>query len=162
MQISRVETIPISHTLDQPFGNGQGWTTSRQYLIVRITAEDGTVGYGECWGPVAGNDRIIEDILAPLVLGEEATATGRLWEKMHFKLRWAFHSFAPYSALSGMDIALWDLKGRLLGRPIHELLGGAFRESVPAYATGHYFRKVETLEEQISAVLEDAEGHLDN
>ena len=162
MRISRVETIPLSHKLDQPFGNGQGWTTSRQYLIVRITAEDGTVGYGECWGPVAGNDRVIEDILAPLVVGEEATVTGRLWEKMHFKLRWAFHSFAPYSALSGMDIALWDLKGKLLGRPIHELLGGAFRESVPAYATGHYFRKVDTLEEQISAVLEEAEGHLDD
>lgn len=72
-------------------------------------------------------------------------STARLWEQIHFKLRWAYHSFAPYSALSGVDIALWDLKGKLLGRPVHELLGGAFRESVPAYATGHYFRKVETL-----------------
>lgn len=84
-------------------------------------------------------------------------STARLWERIHFKLRWAYHSSAPYSALSGVDIALWDLKGKLLGRrPVHELFGGAFRESVPAYATGHYFRKVETLEEQISAVLEEA------
>ena len=51
-------------------------------------------------------------------------------------------------------------EGQLLGLPVSDLLGGAFRESIPAYATGHYFRKVETLEEQISAVLEEARGHL--
>ncbi|MDP9424518.1 MAG: mandelate racemase/muconate lactonizing enzyme family protein [Actinomycetota bacterium] len=160
MNIARVETIPVKGELDQPFGNGQGWTTSRQYLIVRVVAEDGTAGYGECWGPIAGNDRVVEEVIAPLLVGENALATGRLWESVHFKLRWAYHSFAPYSALSGVDIALWDLKGKLLGLPVSEILGGAFRETVFAYATGHYFRKVETLEEQISAVLEEARGHL--
>jgi D-galactarolactone cycloisomerase len=64
--------------------------------------------------------------------------------------------------LSGVDIALWDLKGRLLGLPVFELLGGAFHDAVPAYATGHYFREVETLEEQVSAVLKEARGHLKN
>lgn len=162
MKIDRIETIPIKQDLDQPFGNGQGWTTSRQYLIVRVVAEDGTAGYGECWGPIAGNAGVIETIISPLVVGQDSMATARLWEQVNFKLRWAYHSFAPYSALSGVDIALWDLKGKLLGRPVHELLGGAFRDSVPAYATGHYFRKVETLDEQISAVLEEAEGHLDD
>ncbi|MBA2443591.1 MAG: mandelate racemase/muconate lactonizing enzyme family protein [Rubrobacter sp.] len=162
MRISRVETIPIKQELERPFGNGQGWTASRQYLIVRVTAEDGTVGYGECWGPVAGNDRVVESVISPLLIGQDATATGRLWEQVHFKLRWAFHSFAPYSALSGVDIALWDLKGKLMGRPVHDLLGGAFRDSVPAYATGHYFRKVDTLKEQVSAVLEEAEDHVES
>lgn len=162
MKIDRIETIPIKQELDRPFGNGQGWTTSRQYLIVRVVAEDGTAGYGECWGPIAGNAGVIETVIAPLVVGQDPMATARLWEQIHFKLRWAYHSFAPYSALSGVDIALWDLKGKLLGRPVHELLGGAFRDSVPAYATGHYFRKVDTLDEQISAVLEEAEGHLDD
>ncbi len=160
MKISRVETIPVKGELDRPFGNGQGWTTSRQYLIVRVVAEDGTTGYGECWGPIAGNDRVVEGVIAPLLVGQDALATGLLWERVLFKLRWAYHSFAPYSALSGVDIALWDLKGKLLGLPVSDLLGGAFRESVPAYATGHYFRKVETLEEQVSAVLEEARGHL--
>lgn len=162
MRIARVETIPLKHELDQPFGNGQGWTTSRQYLIVRVVAEDGTEGYGECWGPIAGNAQVVEDIIGPLLVGEDAEATGRLWERIHFKLRWANHSFAPYGALSGVDIALWDLKGKLLGRPVHELLGGAFRDSVPAYATGHYFRKVESLDEQIAAVLQEAEKHLED
>lgn len=162
MKIDRIETIPIKQELDRPFGNGQGWTTARQYLIVRLVADDGTVGYGECWGPIAGNAEVIKTIIEPLVVGQDPISTARIWEQIHFKLRWAYHSFAPYSALSGVDIALWDLKGKLLGRPIYELLGGAFRNSVPAYATGHYFRKVDTLEEQISAVLNEAEGHLND
>ncbi len=90
MNIARVETIPVKGELDQPFGNRQGWTTSRQYLIVRLVAEDGTTGYGEGWGPIAGNDRVVEKVIAPLLVGEDALATGRLWERVHFKLRWAY------------------------------------------------------------------------
>lgn len=160
MRIARVETVPIRQELDEPFGNGQGWTTARQYLIVRVVAEDGTTGYGECWGPIAGNEQVVERMVAPLVVGHDPLATGRLWHDVLFKLRWAYHSFAPYSALSGVDIALWDLKGKLLGRPVHELLGGAFRTQVPAYATGHYFRKVTRLEEQIDVVRKEAVENL--
>src|SRR5664280_2623428 len=134
VKIARVETIPIRQELDHPFGNGQGWTTSRQYLIVRIVADDGTTGYGECWGPIAGNDGVVERVLADEHRCQNPLDTGRLWEQMQFKLRWAYHSFSPYSALSGVDIALWDLKGKLLGRPISQLLGGSFRSVVPAYA----------------------------
>ncbi len=54
MKIAQVEAIPIKQELKEPFGNAQGWTTARQYLIVKITADDGTIGYGECWGPIAG------------------------------------------------------------------------------------------------------------
>ena len=161
MKITKVDAIPICQDLDAPFGNGQGWTTSRQYLIVRLTAEDGTVGYGECWGPIAGNEQVVRDMIAPMLLGQDPLDSGRLWEQIRFKLRWAYHSFLPYSALSGVDIAMWDLKGKLLGRPVHQLLGGAFHTSVPAYATGHYFRQVDRLEEQIAAVLEEAAANLD-
>lgn len=158
--IAALETIPIRQDLAEPFGNAQGWTTSRQYLIVRAVADDGTVGYGECWGPVAGNQGVVESIIAPLVLGQDPLAVGRLWEDILFRLRWAYHSFVPYSALSGVDIALWDLKGKLLGQPVAQLLGGAFRTKVPAYATGHYFRKVERLEQQIDAVRKEAAENL--
>jgi len=159
-RITAVETIPIRQDLDQPFGNGQGWTTARQYLIVRVISDDGTVGYGECWGPIAGNQQVVERVIAPLVIGQDPLATGRLWHEILFKLRWSYHSFAPYSALSGVDIALWDLKGKLLGQPVCALLGGPFRTEVPAYATGHYFRAVDSLDEQIDIVRKEAAENL--
>jgi len=160
VRIASVEAIPIRQELATPFGNGQGWTTSRQYLIVRITADDGTVGYGECWGPFAGNHEIVRDLLGPMLLGERPLANQVLFERLRFKLRWAYHSFTPASALSGIDLALWDLKGKLLGRPVHELLGGAFHTAIPAYATGHYFRQVDRLEQQIDVVLDEAAANL--
>ena len=70
------------------------------------------------------NDRVVEGVIAPLLVGQDALATGLLWDRVLFKLRWANHSFAPYSALSGVDIALGDLKGKLLGLPVSDLLGG--------------------------------------
>jgi D-galactarolactone cycloisomerase len=160
MKIAQVEAVPIKQDLKEPFGNAQGWTSARQYLIVKIRADDGTVGYGECWGPIAGNDQVVRDIIAPMVVGEDPMDTAILWEKIHFKLRWSYHSFAPYSALSGVDIALWDLKGKLMGLPISTLLGGAFRDKVLAYATGHYFRKVDTIEQLISIIQEEAKTNL--
>ena len=160
MKIAQVEAIPIKQDLKEPFGNAQGWTTARQYLIVKITADDGTVGYGECWGPIAGNHQVVREIITPLLIGEDPLDTAVLWEKIHFKLRWAYHSFAPYSALSGCDIALWDLKGKLLEQPVSKLLGGTFRDKVMAYATGHYIRKVDSLEKQIAIIEEEAQTNL--
>lgn len=160
-RIQSIETFPLRADLHEPFGNGQGWTTSRQHLIVRIASEEGAVGYGECWGPLAGNDRVVEEILAPILIGADPLETDPLWTRMLHKLRWAYHSFAPYSALSGVDVALWDLKGRLMGVPVHTLLGGSYRGTVPAYATGHYFRKVDSLEDQKRLVLEEAHAHLE-
>ncbi|MPZ88289.1 MAG: mandelate racemase/muconate lactonizing enzyme family protein [Nitriliruptorales bacterium] len=160
VKIARVETVPIRQELDRPFGSAQGWTTARQYLIVRVVADDGTVGYGECWGPIAGNQQVVEQIIAPMLEGEDPCATGRLWQRVAFKLRWAYHSFSPYSALSGVDLALWDLRGKLAGEPVHRLLGGACHERVSAYATGHYFRQVDRLDEQIAIVLDEAQANL--
>ena len=160
MKIARVEAIPIKQDLKEPFGNAQGWTTARQYLIAKITADDGTVGYGECWGPIAGNHQIVRDVITPLLIDADPMDTATLWEKTHFKMRWAYHSFAPFSALSGVDIALWDLKGKLLGLPVYKLLGGLFQDKVMAYATGHYFRKVDTIDQQIAIIKEEAEGNL--
>ena len=162
MKIERAESIPIRQELSEAFGNAQGWTTSRQYLIIRITTDDGTTGYGECWGPVAGNHEIFEKMVAPLIVGEDPLNTSALWERILAKLRWSYHSFVPYSALSGTDIALWDLKGKLLGVSVSTLLGGRFRDKVLAYATGHYFRKVDTVKQQIAKISEEAQVHLAN
>lgn len=100
-----------------------------------VTAEDGTWGFGVTvhGGPVA---RIINDHFAPALVGENCMATEKIWDML---VRMA----APYSglgltsyALSAVDVALWDLKGKLLQRPVYELLGGPQKERIFCYATG--------------------------
>ena len=101
-----------------------------------VTAEDGTWGLGMSTysGPVAS---IINDHFAPLLAGEECLATEKLWDMM-------FRIASPYSsaglasyAISAVDLALWDLKGKLLNKPVYELLGGPAREKILCYATGN-------------------------
>jgi L-rhamnonate dehydratase len=100
-----------------------------------VTARDGSFGLGMTrYGtPVVA---IIEEHLAPLLVGEPATATERLWDLMSRAVSPYAGGLASY-ALSAVDLALWDLKGKLLGRPVFELLGGPVRERIACYATGN-------------------------
>ncbi len=99
-----------------------------------VTAEDGTWGFGVTvhGGPVT---RIINDQFAPALVGENCMATEKLWDML-------VRMTAPYGgglasyAISAVDVALWDLKGKLLGRPVYELLGGPQKEKIFCYATG--------------------------
>jgi L-rhamnonate dehydratase len=112
------------------------YPTTWENVWVRATAEDGTVGYGATHHgrPIAA---IVEDHLAPLLVGEDAMATERLWDLM-FRATRAYGSGGLTSfAMSAVDLALWDLKGRLLDRPVYELIGGRVHDSLPAYATGN-------------------------
>ncbi len=99
-----------------------------------VTAEDGTWGFGltNHSGPV---ERIINDHFAALLAGQNCMATEKLWDLMQ-------RSAAPYGAgglasyaISAVDNALWDLKGKLLGRPVYELLGGPQKEQIFCYAS---------------------------
>ena len=104
-------------------------------LACTVTAEDGTWGLGTTSysGPVAP---IVNDQFAPVLVGEECMATEKLWDMM-------YRMTSPYGpglgncAISAVDIALWDLKGKLLGRPVYSLLGGPARDHVACYASGN-------------------------
>ena len=99
-----------------------------------VTAEDGTKGFGISphSGPCVG---IINDLFAPLLAGENCMATEKLWDMMNR----AVAQFSPAGvtsyAISAVDVALWDLKGKLLGRPVYELLGGPQKERIFCYAS---------------------------
>ena len=112
------------------------WLPKWEGLWVRVTAEDGAYGLASCaFGrPVAA---VIADHLAPILIGQDALAIERLWDMM-------FRMTKPYgtvglasAAISGVDLALWDLAGKVQGRPVYELLGGKVRERAFAYATGN-------------------------
>lgn len=155
-QIECVETISLEAPLEEPFGYSQEWVHTRSALLVRVEASDGTVGWGECWGPTAGTRETIEEILRPVVIGEDPMAVDRLYDRMYDVSRAAYQSIVPLPAISGVDIALWDLKGKLLGEPVSALLGGRRREDTRAYATGHYFKPVDDLEEQYRRLVAEA------
>lgn len=161
MEIESVEAIPLRRDLDERFANAQKWIDSREYCLVRLTADDGTVGWGECWGPIAGNRELIEEYVAPRLQGRDPRDVEQIHDDLVFELRSSFHSYVPASVVSGVDIALWDLRGRVLGEPISRLLGGHRRDEVRAYATGHFFPDVDSFDAIRESVVEEARGHVD-
>lgn len=104
--------------------------------IVRITTDDGIVGYGESHAPIAPHVAftIIRDLLTPLLIGENPLAVDRLWEKMYASMRIRGHHTGFMSeAMAGIDIALWDVVGKALNQPIHLLMGGDYHQRVRVY-----------------------------
>lgn len=154
--VERVETVPLEAPLDEPFGYAQEWVETRTALLVRVEASDGTVGWGECWGPIAGTRETVDRLLAPELVGADPRAVERRSEDLYDLGRRAYQSVVPLPALSGVDLALWDLAGKLADAPVSRLLGGARRESVRAYATGHYFRHGAALETQYESLAAEA------
>ena len=120
-------------------GNRTIYPVFDRSVLVKITTTDGTVGWGETYGIVAPQAvvAIIEDVLAPRLFGREPDDVAALWDELYALMRVRGHWSGFFTdALAGVDIALWDLKGKLTGRPIYDLLGGKQRERIPAYASG--------------------------
>lgn len=105
-------------------------------LIVALTAEDGTTGYGTVALATGAAVYTLEHTLKPLILGADPFDTNLLWETMYrFTLNHGRKGLV-LAAISAVDIALWDLKGRLLGQPVYNLLGGRMRERFPSTPAG--------------------------
>ncbi len=152
MKIDKIESFELSCPIEPSFGWSQGWVGQRATTLVKITTDDGLVGWGE--GAAAS---LIDDLLAPLLLGADPMQRAGLWEKM-FHALYNANNFVGLagSALSALDIALWDIAGKALGRPVCELLGGRVRDRVAVYATGLYY----TQDEFPDRLLDEARGYV--
>jgi L-rhamnonate dehydratase len=110
------------------------WSTPWKRTACVVTADDGTWGLGITinGGPV---ERVIKDHFAPVLTGQSCLATEKLWDIMQrISASYGTAGLASY-AISAVDLALWDLKGKLLGRPVYELLGGPQKEQIFCYAS---------------------------
>ncbi|PPG40617.1 mandelate racemase/muconate lactonizing enzyme family protein [Pseudoclavibacter sp. RFBA6] len=108
-------------------------------VLVKITAEDGTAGWGEGLAPVGPEipATIIRRLIAPQLIGKSATAPRPAWELTSALMRERGHLVGHQAdALAAVDIALWDLAARIHDLPLVSLLGGAFRDQVPVYVSG--------------------------
>lgn len=161
MKITRVRTHLLSVPLGRAtFYSSQAAFPARKTLLVEVTDENGLSGWGEAgqYGPAAPVAAAIDKVLAPIIVDCDDVQPGPLWERLYSMHR-DFGTKGPYiEALSGIDIALHDLWGKRLGLPVAELLGGAFRPAVAAYATGCYYRGTDFSKDAVSSAAEEAQS----
>lgn len=115
------------------------YSTYIETTLVRIETDGGIVGWGEAQSPVAPQitTAIIESLLGPVLIGEDALAPEALWERMYSTMRVRGHTGSfLLDAISGLDIAIWDICGKAYGQPIFRLLGGPIRTDMPYYISG--------------------------
>jgi L-rhamnonate dehydratase len=140
MRITKVEAILLRPRggIDTSIGDG-----SQDGLVVRVHTDEGIVGLGEVDSLPSVAKAIIDappshkiaSGLAALLVGENPLEIGRLWQKMYRGSMYFGRRGAALHAISGVEIALWDIAGKAAGKPIHALLGGARRTRIKAYAS---------------------------
>ncbi|WAP67799.1 mandelate racemase/muconate lactonizing enzyme family protein [Jiella pelagia] len=156
MKIAEVFIHVLDHRLETPFESASMRFDRRQHCLVEIVCDDGTTGWGECLGPALPNAAVVKAYAARLI-GRDPLETEKLWQELYNFMRDQGQRGLAITALSGIDVALWDIKGKRFGVSIATLLGGRFRDSVKAYATGS-FRKDGV--DRISDNAEETAGHV--
>jgi len=158
--IECIRTYRLQHKLEEPFGFSQWHYDTRNALLVEVIDGSGACGWGECYGPATVTQNAIATIYAPMLLGWDALRNEAAWQHC-----WkATLDFAiggvMMGAISGLDMALLDLKGKLLGVSVSELMGGRVRDRVQCYATGMYFRKMPESN-LTKKVIREAESYIE-
>jgi len=149
-RIRTIEAFPVACTLPRPVGDGQGLQPVRRSTFVRVTAEDGTFGWGE-GGPPGPSSYLLRTGGADALHGMDAIASDLVYER-------ASRLGMPRSLLGAIDIAVWDLKGKLLGQSVAELLGGVRRHQVPAYASLHNYSESADCGEELAELIRQAQA----
>lgn len=155
MKISHVECFPLKITPRQAYLGGNVdeeeddyyyrpeyrcvYSRKMETCLVKITTDDGYVGWGEALAPVVPQviAELIAHLFTPLLKGQSPFASAVLNSQMYDAMRDRGHITGYHvDAIAAVDIALWDLKGKILGQSVYQLLGGAYRETIPCYVSG--------------------------
>ncbi|MBI4245795.1 MAG: mandelate racemase/muconate lactonizing enzyme family protein [Candidatus Rokubacteria bacterium] len=158
MKIREVRSYVLKHPLPEAevFGSSKSWYTARQALVIEIVTDEGLSGFGEAYGPPPVNRTLVDEMYGPRIVGRDPLEPAVIWEDLYGFYRDYGRKGWAVAAISAIDIALWDLKGKALGQPIATLLGGAFRTRFRAYATALYRRRVA---DNAAALAREAEGY---
>ncbi len=161
MKIQKVETYVLQGLLgDKAFGWSQGVANRRQTALCLVSTDNGIQGVGEAFyygGPAKIVASLMSDVYAPLLIGMDPLDNSVIWDHLYNYTRDQGMKGLPICALSAIDIALWDIKGKALGFPIYKLLGGAYREKARLYATGLY--EPQNVPDVKEALVEEALGY---
>ena len=143
MKITRIISHVLQYDMPEVLGYSQQYYSSRTAHLVEVQTDEGVTGWGECFGPgniAIANKSIVEKVIQPIVLGLDPMDRDVIWHKVYNLLRDHGQKGMPMQALSGVDIALWDIAGKVAGLPLHKLIGGAHRIDVPCYGYGMMLR----------------------
>ena len=138
--IDRIRTYYLQHRLDEPFAFSQWRYEFRRQLLVEVVDECGASGWGECYGPAEVTQTAVDSFYAPLLIGQDALKNEAAWRHCWRNSLDFARKGVMMGAMSGLDMAMLDLKGKLLDVSASELMGGRVRDEVRCYATGMYFR----------------------
>ncbi len=155
MRIAAVRAYVLDAPLERAFSAANMRFDRRQHCLVEITCDNGLSGWGECLGPASANAAVVR-AYAPRLIGRDPCDTEVIWAELYNALRDQGQRGLTVTALSGLDIALWDLKGQRFGVSVSRLLGGRFRDSVQAYATGGF--APEGLD-RVTSIAEECAGY---
>ncbi len=131
---------------------------SYKSVVVKVTGENSIVGIGECMTRLSPEAlvSIIMDVLRPILLGKDAFDTEVAWEEMYGTMRQRGHSKGYFiEAISGVDIAIWDLIGKTLHKPVYKLLGGKFTDTVECYASSVRFKRPKEVLDEVRSIVEE-------
>ncbi len=133
--VARVEAIPVTYPEPNDFN------ALRHLCLVRIATDDGLVGWGEAitqFAEASLATKAIVEGMAHRVVGRDPVHTRAIWESLKDQAWWyGYGGGIASNAIAAIDIALWDLKGKILGRSVLDLLGGSVHDRLPAVASSH-------------------------
>lgn len=139
MKITGVTTHLLTAKLSEPFSYSRARYDTRTAMLVEIETDEGISGWGECYGPARITKAVVDE-LGSMIIGSDALNSEFIWQDLYARLRDHGQKGLLIEGLSGIDIALWDIRGKYFGVPAYQLLGGQMRSEVQAYATGLYRR----------------------
>ena len=166
MKIAKIETtvLRMPYTAGGPgdaqVWGGKAWQTA-DVLLVKVTTDDGIVGWGEAFGynVIPATKAAIDEIIAPMCVGRDPLDIERLMQEMQQKLHIFGRSGPIIFGLSGIDIALWDIAGKAAGQPIHRLLGGG-KPRLTCYASMIRYTEPALVAKNVERALAQGYRHI--
>ena len=158
MKITRITSHVLGYDLPESLGYSQQYYNKRTSHLVEVETDEGITGWGECFGAgniAFANKGIVEKVIQPMVLGMQALDRDVIWHKVYNLMRDHGQKGMPLQALSGVDIALWDIAGKVAGLPIYKMIGGTHREKIEVYGYGMMLRP-ENVDSLVSRFMDEA------
>ena len=158
MKITRITSHVLGYDLPETLGYSQQYYTKRTAHLVEVETDEGITGWGECFGAgniALANKGIVQQVIQPMVLGMDPLDRDVIWHKVYNLMRDHGQKGMPLQSLSGVDIALWDIAGKVAGLPLYKMIGGAHRDKIDVYGYGMMLR-TESVDSLVARFTDEA------